>query len=95
MPRSAVAPSRDARDASLTLTLASSSNFHRAGNEQGEHRHAPGFDRTNRPRDRRVARHRRRYGTAQEVGQAVAFLASDDAAFITGATITIDGGWSI
>jgi 3alpha(or 20beta)-hydroxysteroid dehydrogenase len=33
-----------------------------------------------------------RVGQADEVGRLVAFLASDDASFITGATIPIDGG---
>jgi len=34
----------------------------------------------------------RRLGTPEEVGQLVAFLASDDAAYINGSMITIDGG---
>ena len=33
-----------------------------------------------------------RYGHAHEVAKLAAFLASDDAAFITGAEIAIDGG---
>ena len=33
-----------------------------------------------------------RYGTADEVAAAVSFLASDDAAYITGAELTVDGG---
>ncbi len=33
-----------------------------------------------------------RYGAAQEVAGAVAFLASDDAAYINGAVIPVDGG---
>ncbi|MCS5733332.1 beta-ketoacyl-ACP reductase [Herbiconiux daphne] len=33
-----------------------------------------------------------RYGTAEEVAKAVAWLASDDAAYITGAVIPVDGG---
>jgi 3-oxoacyl-[acyl-carrier protein] reductase len=33
-----------------------------------------------------------RLGTPREVGQACAFLASDEAAYITGTTIVIDGG---
>lgn len=36
-----------------------------------------------------------RFGTAQEVGEVVAFLASDAAGYITGATLNVDGGWSI
>ena len=35
----------------------------------------------------------RRIGTAEEVAAAVAFLASDDASFITGETINVSGGW--
>ncbi|GAB3641344.1 hypothetical protein GCM10027423_19800 [Spirosoma arcticum] len=36
-----------------------------------------------------------RLGTAQDVGQVVAFLASEAASYITGATLNVDGGWSI
>jgi NAD(P)-dependent dehydrogenase (short-subunit alcohol dehydrogenase family) len=34
----------------------------------------------------------RRHGTGEEIGAAVAFLASDDAAYITGATLAVAGG---
>lgn len=37
----------------------------------------------------------RRFGEPEEIGQAVVFLASDAAAYITGQTLAVDGGWSI
>ncbi len=37
----------------------------------------------------------RRVGLPGDVAQAVAFLASDEAAFITGATLRVDGGWAV
>jgi 3-oxoacyl-[acyl-carrier protein] reductase len=36
----------------------------------------------------------RRLGTAEEVAEAVFFLASDEAAFIVGETMRVDGGWA-
>jgi NAD(P)-dependent dehydrogenase (short-subunit alcohol dehydrogenase family) len=35
-----------------------------------------------------------RMGKPEEVASAVAFLVSDDASFITGATLLVDGGWT-
>ncbi len=34
-----------------------------------------------------------RYGTAEEIAEATLFLASDEARFITGAILPVDGGW--
>jgi 2-keto-3-deoxy-L-fuconate dehydrogenase len=36
----------------------------------------------------------RRLGTAEEIAALVAFLASDEAGFITGQTYAVDGGWT-
>jgi NAD(P)-dependent dehydrogenase (short-subunit alcohol dehydrogenase family) len=36
-----------------------------------------------------------RFGTPEDVAALIAFLVSDDASFITGETVTVDGGWSI
>jgi NAD(P)-dependent dehydrogenase (short-subunit alcohol dehydrogenase family) len=35
-----------------------------------------------------------RLGSPDEVAAAVAFLASGDAAYVTGASLVVDGGWS-
>jgi 3-oxoacyl-[acyl-carrier protein] reductase len=37
----------------------------------------------------------KRWGTMEEVADAVVFLASDRAAYINGAKITVDGGYAI
>lgn len=34
-----------------------------------------------------------RWGEAREIARAICFLASDDASFITGETLIVDGGW--
>lgn len=36
-----------------------------------------------------------RFGTAEDVGNAVAFLVSDRAAYITGVNLRVDGGWCL
>jgi 3-oxoacyl-[acyl-carrier protein] reductase len=35
-----------------------------------------------------------RFGTVEEVGPLVAWIASDQSAYMTGSTVTIDGGWT-
>ncbi|MFF4214013.1 SDR family NAD(P)-dependent oxidoreductase [Streptomyces sp. NPDC001796] len=37
----------------------------------------------------------RRFGTPEEVAAAIAFLASDEASYITGSHLLVDGGWSV
>ncbi|MGA4838614.1 SDR family NAD(P)-dependent oxidoreductase [Streptomyces sp. G45] len=37
----------------------------------------------------------RRLGTPEEVAAAIAFLAADEAAYVTGASLVVDGGWSV
>jgi NAD(P)-dependent dehydrogenase (short-subunit alcohol dehydrogenase family) len=41
---------------------------------------------------RSIARVLKRHGRTQDVAAAVAFLASDEAAFITAAVLDVDGG---
>ena len=36
-----------------------------------------------------------RLGTGADIAAAVAFLASDDASWITGQTLYVDGGWLV
>lgn len=36
-----------------------------------------------------------RFGSPREIGHAVKFLASEEASFIVGANLVVDGGWSI
>lgn len=49
-------------------------------------------------RDRRASAEQtaaRRLGRPEEVAGAIAFLLGDDASFITGASLVVDGGWSV
>jgi NAD(P)-dependent dehydrogenase (short-subunit alcohol dehydrogenase family) len=39
--------------------------------------------------------HQRRIGAPDEIARAIAFLASDEASFITGTTLTADGGFHL
>ncbi|MFI1095589.1 SDR family NAD(P)-dependent oxidoreductase [Streptomyces sp. NPDC020917] len=36
-----------------------------------------------------------RFGTPQEAAAAICFLAADEAAYITGSSLVVDGGWSV
>lgn len=54
------------------------------------------FDDPKAAREQFVARQpMRRFGTAEEVAQLALYLASDEAAFVTGAAYVIDGGMSL
>ena len=37
----------------------------------------------------------RRFGEPHEVAAVIAFLSSSEASYVTGASIVVDGGWSI
>ena len=47
-------------------------------------------------RERSRARHAMgRFGRPEEIAAAIAYLASDDAAFTTGVVLPVDGGWLV
>jgi NAD(P)-dependent dehydrogenase (short-subunit alcohol dehydrogenase family) len=53
----------------------------------------PGFiDSLPETKDRRARIPMGRYGKAEEVSSLIAYLASDDAGYITGQNIRVDGG---
>lgn len=37
----------------------------------------------------------RRFGSPEEVAAAIAFLSADEASYITGTSLVVDGGWSV
>jgi NAD(P)-dependent dehydrogenase (short-subunit alcohol dehydrogenase family) len=37
----------------------------------------------------------KRRGTSEDVAAAIAFLCNDDASFITGQNLVVDGGWML
>jgi NAD(P)-dependent dehydrogenase (short-subunit alcohol dehydrogenase family) len=37
----------------------------------------------------------RDFGSPKDVAQAALYLASDEASFVTGSVLTVDGGWTV
>ncbi|MEV0440234.1 SDR family NAD(P)-dependent oxidoreductase [Streptomyces spectabilis] len=57
----------------------------------------PAWDRTDEADRERsvVGTAARRFGTPEEVAAAIAFLAADEASYVTGTSLVVDGGWSV
>ena len=59
----------------------------------GGHRHEPGHERFRQDADSKLMAVPR-YGTGDEIASLVAYLAGPEAGFVTGASLTIDGGFT-
>ena len=81
---------REAGPRNVTVNVVAPGLLANAVGEIEAHRPASGVD-----ADWLAATPARRAGTADEVGAAVAFLASERAGAITGATLAVDGGFSL
>ena len=83
-PGSWASPARSPELGSRNITVNVVARLHRDRHDRGAARETPGGDQKNVPLGR--------YGTTADVAKAVRFLASEDAGYITGAVIPVDGG---